>query len=389
MKSAVACTFRTMDLVRPLGLAGIKCVVIAEPQAPARASKFAVDAIDWADPMRSPELLLQRLVAFARTQERKPVLYYHSDTELMFVSRHRNELRDHFDFVIPSPELVETLVDKARFQRFADAHDLPVPKSIVFNARTQAMSDLTFEFPLIVKPVSRQLETCPLGPHVKALEAESHAALQRLWPELERMGINFIAQPLIRGPESAIESYHVYVDETGAIVASFTGRKLRTFEPRYGHSTALETTAAGDVHDLCEELTRRIGLKGVAKFDLKRAPDGRLFLLEINPRFNLWHHLGAVAGVNLPALVYDDLTGHPRRATGPARSGVRYCRFSDWRAARADGISIFRWLPFLLTSEARTVSLDDPMPVIKQALHRASSVMKEGRPSGWPLFLRR
>ena len=64
MKSAVACTFRTMDLVRPLGLAGIKCVVIAEPQAPARASKYTVDAVEWADPMRSPELLLQRLVGF-------------------------------------------------------------------------------------------------------------------------------------------------------------------------------------------------------------------------------------------------------------------------------------------------------------------------------------
>jgi predicted ATP-grasp superfamily ATP-dependent carboligase len=48
--------------------------------------------------------------------------------------------------------------------------------------------------------------------------------------------------------------------------------------------------------------------------------------LEINPRFTLWHHAGAVAGVNIPALVYADLTGTPRPATARAKAGVRRCR---------------------------------------------------------------
>src|SRR5215470_19812901 len=53
-------------------------------------------------------------------------------------------------------------------------------------------------------------------------------------------------------------------------------------------------------HERDEDLVDALEwLTGVAKPDFKRAPDGRLLLLEINPRFNLWHHLGAVAGVNL------------------------------------------------------------------------------------------
>ena len=43
----------------------------------------------------------------------------------------------------------------------------------------------------------------------------------------------------------------------------------------------------------------RLGLKGLVKLDFKRADDETLHLLEVNPRFSLWHHLGAVAGVNL------------------------------------------------------------------------------------------
>jgi hypothetical protein len=77
-------------------------------------------------------------------------------------------------------------------------------------------------------------------------------------------------------------------------------------------------------HERDEDLVDALEwLTGGAKLDFKSAPDGRLLLLEINPRFNLWHHLGAVAGVNLPALVYADLVGLPRPATRPARAGAR------------------------------------------------------------------
>ena len=145
----------------------------------------------------------------------------------------------------------------------------------------------------------------------KALRIETVAELTELWPKLAASGVEVLAQELIEGPETQIESYHVYVDAHGEVIGEFTGRKLRTFPLEYGDSTALVTTTALDVLSLGRELVHRIGLRGVAKFDFKRAADGTLFLLEINPRFNLWHHLGALAGVNLPALVYNDLIGNP------------------------------------------------------------------------------
>jgi D-aspartate ligase len=96
--------------------------------------------------------------------------------------------------------------------------------------------------------------------------------------------------------------------------------------------------------------------------------------LEINPRFNLWHHAGAVAGVNIPALVYADLAGIPRPPVARARAGVRWCRmWKDLPAARADGMPLAAWLHWALASEAKsTLSWDDPIPLLRAAVHRVA-----------------
>ena len=125
-------------------------------------------------------------------------------------------------------------------------------------------------------------------------------------------------------------------------------------------------------HERDEDLVDALEwLTGVAKPDFKRAPDGRLLLLEINPRFNLWHHLGAVAGVNLPALVYADLVGLPRPATRPARAGARWGSiWNDFPAAHASGLPLWRWLPWMLGCDAKSaVAWDDPMPLVRSMPH--------------------
>ncbi|MBW3656553.1 MAG: hypothetical protein KY444_10630, partial [Gemmatimonadetes bacterium] len=126
---------------------------------------------------------------------------------------------------------------------------------------------------------------------------------------------------------------------------------------------------------------RRLGLRGVAKFDFKRGPDGALHLLEINPRFNLWHHLGAVAGVNLPALVHADLAGRPRTAAPRALAGATWCRpLEDWRAARASGMSAASWTRWMLRCEANA-SFDprDPMPLLSgEVYNRVRRLGRDG-----------
>jgi D-aspartate ligase len=363
-----------MDLVRPLGLAGIECAVVAKPQARARYSRFVRTVIEWADPWRDPEELVRRLTEFGASQPEPPVLYYGTDWDLLMVSRHRERLARTFRFVIPDADLVERLVDKDRFAALAGELGLPVPPSRRVAAGAPAV-DVDLRYPLIVKPVTRQIATwSAAGGDGKGMRVDDPAALRRLLDRLADAGIDVLLQELIPGPETRIESHHAYVDEAGAIAGQFTGRKIRTHPREHGYSTAVEITAEPDVAELGREVLRRIGLRGVAKLDFKRDPAGALHLLEINPRFNLWHHPGALAGVNLPALTFADAAGLPRAAPVAARSGVRWCHVArDARARRDEGIPLVRWLRWVGSCEAKSgLAIDDLGPTVRGTAARTA-----------------
>lgn len=369
----LACVIGDMDIVRPLGLAGIRSAVVAGPGWLSRYSRFSAEVIHWPDPWKQPEELLERLILFGRAQPQPPVLFYESDWDLLLVSRRRDRLADAFRFVIAEPELVEDLVDKGRFCKLAERLGLPVPPSVDLSDGGDAAAEL--RLPVIVKPLTRDwVSWRPISGDAKAVLVESRPELRRLTAQLDATGVSAIAQELIPGPETAVESYHVYVEESGAIAAEFTGKKIRTSPPQFGQSTALEITADARLASLGREIVSNVGLKGVAKLDFKRAPDGTLHLMEINPRFSLWHHLGAKAGVNIPAIVYADLVGLQRPSAGSTKAATRWCHpRADFSAARTAGISTARWLAWLAGCDAKSgVSWDDPLPLVRRAAWQIS-----------------
>jgi predicted ATP-grasp superfamily ATP-dependent carboligase len=342
-----------------------------------RFSRFCSAAVSWRHPTREPELLLESLLDFASAAGAPPVVFYQGDGDALFLSRNRERLRPHVRFVIPDAPLVESLVDKHRFQALARELALPVPPSATFTPAVAPTRDLEISFPALVKPVARQLATWqPLAGHAKAVQVESFEALLALWERAAELGTAVLVQRLIPGDETRVESYHVYVDADGRIAAEFTGRKVRTYPVRFGQSTALEITDEEDVRRLGAELVRRMELRGVAKLDFKRDPDGTLWLLEVNPRFSLWHHLAAAAGLNVPALAYADLTGTPR-PQARAVAGFRWSRpLEDLKSVRASGGPVSAWLRWTLTAHARSgVSADDPMLMAGWAVRRVQRLV--------------
>src|SRR5262249_32072691 len=278
------------------------------------------------------------------------VLFCTEDSHLLLVSRFRHRLEPAFRFVLADEQLIEDLVDKARFQRLAESLCLAVPASRrICTTDGSSPPRPPLNFPVIIHPPTRDNAWGTIWGKRKAVQIDTPAALGEAWPRLAASGTELLAQELIPGPESRIESYHVYVDAQGAIVGEFTGRKIRTRPAAFGLSTALETTEQADVTNQGRALVRRLNLRGVAKVDFKRGPDDRLHILQFTPRFNLWHHLGAVSGVNLPALVYADAVGRPRPAMRAARAGVRWCiMWHDILVAGETGIPLAAWLPWAL-----------------------------------------
>lgn len=366
---AYACVIGGMDLVRPLGRAGIPTVVVSRTGFPQSYSRFNRRTINLADIREHPEELVRDLIAFGSVESERPVLMVDQDEYLLVVSRYRDQLEPYFRFILADPTLIEDLVDKERFRMLADRLGLPVPTSQRLNPSGMSPSEVTISFPLIIKPLTRRDRNVPwaqIAGEAKAIQVDTRAELEAIWPRLVAPGTDLLAQALIPGPESRIETYHVYRDAHGQIAGEFTGREVRTFPRRFGHSTAVETTDASDVRALGRELVGRLDLLGVAKFDFKRGPDRKLHLLEINPRLSFWNHPGAVAGVHLAELVYRDLTDARVRPTRAASAGVRWCDVvPDLFAARAIGMPFRSWLRWVLRAETRAeVAPDDPFPFL-------------------------
>jgi D-aspartate ligase len=332
-------------------------------------SRFVAERVEWADNWGDPNRLTANLMGFAATLPEPPPLFFQHDGDLAFVSRNRDALRWGLRFSIADADLVEQLLDKRLFADLAATMGLPVPRSVVLRPQPGSdPPDLPLGYPAILKPVTRRdVIWLALGGGAKAIRLGSERDLRELWPALADGGWEFVAQELIPGAEDRIESYHAYVDAGGEVAGEFTGRKVRTLPREFGQTTALEITDEGDVREAGRHCFEALGLRGVAKVDFKRAPSGELFLLEVNARFNLWHLPAAVAGVNLPAIVYADLAGLPRPPHRRVRPGVRWTiPWDDLRAAREHRMSLLRWAAWQLRCETRhVIALDDPMPFLR------------------------
>jgi len=372
---AQAWVLGAIDLVRALKLAAIPIVVVAGPDSPARYSRSAIAALEPA--ASDPEATVESLLGFASWQREQPVLYYDNDWDLLLVSRHRRRLAQGFRFVVASTQLVEDLVDKSRFQVLAERLGLPVPRAVRCSSR-ELGDDCGLRYPLVVKPLSRHGGGWTYVVQAKAAYVADRLQLARLGERLAGAEVDLLVQEAVPGPEDRIESYHVYIDDGGRIAGEFTGRKLRTYPPAYGFSTAITITDNADVRELGRRVVLTLELRGVAKVDFKRGPDGTLNLLEVNPRFNLWHYPGACAGVNLPALVYARLLGHSTPRQPAARGGVTWCSPHDLRAARAQGVGLLSWLRWAAACDAMSgFAWDDPFPIPRAALSRVRRRVRE------------
>jgi D-aspartate ligase len=364
-----------VDLVRALGVAGVSSAFFGFADDSARFSRHVRVSLPWIDHWGRQDELVEALLEFARSQPQAPVLFPQTDATLLLASRYRERLSERFRSTLADRGLIEQLVDKGRFQALAASHDLPVPRAQRLEpAPGDPPPALDVPLPVVIKPLTRTPAWTSLAGSSKALHVLGREDFVALWPRLAGLRAALLAQQLIRGPESRIESFHVYVDASGANAGEFTGRKIRTFPRDYGQSTAVEIVSLPDVAELGREVVARLGLRGVAKLDFKRDDGGRLHLLEINPRFNLWHYPGAVAGVNLPAMVYADLTGREFPAAAPSPRRVTWCDpLQDLRAAHAQGISQLAWLRWARGCDAICgLAWEDPLPFLRGKLWPAA-----------------
>ena len=374
-----------VNLVRALGLGGVP-VIVASPERdwPAFASRFAHDSLALPPLERRDEALAVLLGAGERLHDalgRRVPLFYGNDDYLSLIEEHRGGLARCYALIQNEPEVARALLDKERFEAFALARGLPVPRTL----RWEQLDD--WYAPVLVKPkvkvgyddsaIYRRL----FGGAGKARVFASGPELAAL-PLARQLRDGLLLQEYVRGGDRQLWSFHGYADESGALLASFVGRKIRTHPPLTGESTFLELVRDDAFAFVGRRVAARVPLRGVFKIDFKQdAVSGDWRVLEINARFNLWHYLGARNGINLPRVAYDYLVYGKRPATGQGyRTTHRWLSlrpdFRAYRALAARGeLGAWAWLRSLLEApNAHDVfSWTDPAPFLRQCLNQSRS----------------
>ena len=360
-----------------------------DPNEPALASRYLCGRLL----LPSGDAKASALIALAQDIERiagkPPPLFCGNDRDLKFVHTHRAQLAPHFLLFDNAPEVGLALLNKQSFQAFARAHGLPVPRIFdltetdlpVGPRRRTGTGSAVCEAatPVLVKPRSKAE-----GPHAlhalfpQSSKAKIFADRAALHADMDLVGVlsQVLIQEYIPGGDEAILSFHGLADD-GDVLQWFVGHKIRTFPKLTGESAFIELIRDDTVATLGGEIARRLKLRGVFKMDFKRdARDGRLYLLEINARFNLWHHLGAANGINMPAAAYNYVVNGVRPRQTAYTTRYRWQNFGHdvhaFRELRAlNEITFSRWLrSVLLTRRLHDYfSWRDPAPFLRWLAH--------------------
>jgi D-aspartate ligase len=319
--------YQGLGIARSLGRRKIPVCVLDDERSIARFSRYTGRAVRVTD-LRDERRTVETLLAVGRAHGLKGwVLFPTREETVAALSRHRDQLTQHFRIPTAGWDVVRWAWDKRNTYRRAQQLAIPTPRTW-YPRSADDISDIDAEPPFAVKPAIK--EHFFYATKAKAWRAETHAQLRHLVRRaLAIVGRpEVIVQELVPGDGRHQFAYCALFKE-GEALATMTCRRRRQHPAEFGRaSTYVETVHAPEIESLSERFLRDIGYYGLAELEYKVDPrDGRHKLLDVNARTWGYHSLGQCAGVDFPALLYADQLGErfrPRRA----EVGVRWVRLA-------------------------------------------------------------
>jgi D-aspartate ligase len=337
-----------------------------------------------ADMSLEPKEVLRSLLEDVTENGGRGVLFPASDAAVMFMSRHRSELSSGFDFLLPSEQVEEALVNK-RLQ-YEAALGLGVSMAETYFLRSKedvpkAVRAVTF--PALIKPLYSHLWFNRFGN--KGVIVKSPEELRARMAEISGTGLEVLVQSIIPSPGEDLYSVGAYFGRNGYISPPFVWHKLRQDPPNFGVGSLVESAHQPEVVELAMRFMKGLGYQGIGYVEFKQdRRDGRWKLIEMNARTGATNALQAAAGLPLVLIEYNDLTGGPRPSTEDYRDGVLWWDsmndMDSFRRLRMRGeITLRQWVRTWFESEVYAYYAPDDM---RPALRRSNYGMGLARRVG-------
>lgn len=260
--------------------------------------------------------LIPTLLQLGPTFTSKPVLFPCQDFNVELVSRHRQALSAFYRMVLPPPEAIGILMDKARFADFALEHGFRVPKTYPVASRQDAMAAAAhIDYPCILKPTARTPDW-NRRTTIKAFRVDHPDHLVELYDRYCELSPMMLAQEWIPGPDTENYTCNVYFDGPSSPVLTHVSRKLRQWPIGTGQGCSSTSSDDSRIRDLTVRFFSALDFEGLGYLEVKRhASTGEEVLIEPNIGRPTGRSAAADAvGVELLYTLYCDAIGEPRPA---------------------------------------------------------------------------
>jgi D-aspartate ligase len=296
-------------VIRELGNVGIPVVGVSNSLEPGRYSHYlsAPPIIE-----KNPKALLARLLEIGSASQRTLVLIPTSDLFIEFLVRHRESLAPRFRFQESyNREVYSAIVDKRSFSELCIRHRVDHPRCWVRTSSELVSLADEIRYPSLLKPAFIHLAKRYLQGR-KVLIAPDRRTYQKLVSAIPDQDGEWLVQEIIPGAESELTLFGAYFDKDSTARQTFTGRKLRQYPPGFGSASLVRADSLEETAEISQRFLSAIGFHGVASAEFKRDPrDGRLKIIEVNPRPALWFAAAHHAGKRISLACFRELVGQP------------------------------------------------------------------------------
>lgn len=295
--------------VRELGEAGIRVLGVESRRQPGCYSKY-LTAGPGCIIEPDEEKTVTRLLEASRQEGARGVLMPASDLYIEFVVRNASRLAERYDFQSSySQESYTSIVDKGRFNELCRAHGMAAPA--FWECESSGLASVADQaaYPCLIKPTLIHMVKDFMAGR-KVFIAHDAAEFRSIAAMVADCKSGWLVQEIVPGPESNITVFYAYFAKDGSVRQAFTGRKLRQYPPGFGSASLVRSEALEETRSMSERFLSAAGFRGIGGVEYKYDErDGKLKIIEVNPRPELWAALSHHAGKRVALAAFNDLSG--------------------------------------------------------------------------------
>jgi predicted ATP-grasp superfamily ATP-dependent carboligase len=315
--------------VRALARRGVGAICFdSDPSSAGFRSSYGAARLS-PDPDEDPQAWLAFMLDLAGTFPRRAALIPSADKFVSAISNFADTLVKHY-LLSPGIKLQGQLADKQSQYDLAAAQGMPMPRTRRVEAEPEVLEFAgDASFPCLLKPMHfREWQRFPAGHPLlgsKVAVADSPRSLVENYRLASQVNSRVILQEVIEGPDTAKRVHLSCYDSHGNRIAHAVFRELRCDPVGFGPASISEPVVDPETDAVCDRFLRSIGYAGICEIEMKwDSRDGRVKLIEANPRLSGGGDAAPYAGVDLCWLHYLDLIGQSVVPVAPNGKDFRH-----------------------------------------------------------------